>query len=71
MRRGEEQSDRGGPNDDSVAVLSGQLNFIPCTSIEGERYMRQTMHDINATSNNMGHPEISLSMTSNLNWPEI
>ncbi len=33
--------------------------------------MRQKMHDIIATSNKLGHPDIFLTMTCNPNWPEI
>ncbi len=33
--------------------------------------MRQKMHEIIATSNKMGHPDIFLTMTCNPNWPEI
>ncbi len=63
--------DSGGPNDESEAVRSGRLVVLPSTYIGGERYMRQKMHDIIATSNKMGHPDIFLTMTCNPNWPEI
>ncbi len=33
--------------------------------------MRQKMHDIIATSNKKGHPDIFLTMTCNPKWPEI
>ncbi len=63
--------DSGGPNDESEAARSGRLVVLPSTYIGGERYMRQKMHDIIATSNKMGHPDIFLTMTCNPNWPEI
>ncbi len=46
--------DSGGPNDESEAVRFGRLVVLPSTYIGGERYMRQKMHDIIATSNKMG-----------------
>ena len=45
--------------------------ILPSTHVGGERYMRQKMHDIIATSNKLGHPDIFLTMTCNPNWPEI
>ena len=33
--------------------------------------MRQKMHDIIATSNSLGHPDIFITMTCNPHWPEI
>ncbi len=61
----------GVPNDESEAVRSGRLDVLPSTYIGGERYMRLKMHDVIATSNKMGHPDIFLTMTCNPNWPEI
>ncbi len=60
----------GGPNK-SEEVRSGRLVVPPSTYIGGERYMPQKMHDIIATSNKMGTPDIFLTMTCNPNWPEI
>ncbi len=60
----------GGPNDESKAVRSECLVVLSSTYIRGERYMLQKMHDIIATSNKMGHPDIFLTMTCNPNWPE-
>ncbi len=64
-------ADSGGPNNESEAVRTGRLVVLPSTYIGGERYMRQKMHDIIATSNKMGHPDIFLTMTCNLNWPRF
>ncbi len=60
--------DSEGRNDASEAVRSGRLVVLPCTSIGGERYVRQKMHNIIATSNKMGHPDIFVTMTCN---PEL
>ncbi len=54
--------DSGGPNGESEAVRSGLLVVLPSTYIGGERYMRQKMHDIIATSNKMAHPDIFLTI---------
>ncbi len=59
--------DSGGPNYESEAVRSVRLVVVPSTYIGGELYMRQKMHDIIATSNEMGDPEIFLKMTCNPN----
>ncbi len=63
--------DSGGPNDESEAVRLGKLVVLPSTYVGGERYMRQKMHDIIATSTKLGHPDIFLTMTCNPNWVEI
>ncbi len=57
--------DSGGPHDEFEAVRSGRFAVLPSSYIGGERYMRQKMHDIIATSNKMGHPDIFLAMTCN------
>ncbi len=67
----EQLGDPGGPSDESEAVRAGRLVILPSTYVGGERYMRQKMHDIIATSNKLGHPDIFLTMTCNPNWPEI
>ncbi len=64
-------ADSGGPHDESEAVRLGKLVVLPSTYVCGERYMRQKMHDIIATSTKLGHPDIFLTMTCNPNWVEI
>ena len=63
--------DSGRAEDEADAVRAGRLFILPSTYIGGDRYMRQQMHDIIATSNQIGHPDIFLTMTCNPNWPEI
>ncbi|CDF41007.1 ATP dpendant DNA helicase [Chondrus crispus] len=57
--------------DEADAVRAGRLFILPSTYIGGDRYMRQQMHDIIAISNQIGHPDIFLTMTCNPSWPEI
>ncbi|CDF33021.1 unnamed protein product [Chondrus crispus] len=57
--------------DEADAVRAGRLFILPSTYIGGDRYMRQQMHDIIAISNQIGHPDIVLTMTCNPSWPEI
>ncbi|CDF36122.1 unnamed protein product [Chondrus crispus] len=57
--------------DEADAVHAGRLFILPSTYIGGDRYMRQQMHDIIAISNQIGHPDIFLTMTCNPSWPEI
>ncbi|CDF36294.1 unnamed protein product [Chondrus crispus] len=57
--------------DETDAVRAGRLFILPSTYIGGDRYMRQQMHDIIAISNQIGHPDIFLTMTCNPSWPEI
>lgn len=63
--------DSGRGEDEADAVRAGRLFILPSTHIGGDRYMRQQMHDIIAISNQVGHPDIFLTMTCNPNWPEI
>ncbi|CDF32173.1 unnamed protein product [Chondrus crispus] len=57
--------------DEADAVRAGRLFILPSTYIGGDRYMRQQMHDIIAISNQIGHPDIFLTMTCNPSWPKI
>ncbi|CDF33589.1 Putativ ATP dependant DNA helicase [Chondrus crispus] len=57
--------------DEADAVRAGRLFILPSTYIGGDRYMRQQMHDIIAISNQLGHPDIFLTMTCNRSWLEI
>ncbi|CDF38585.1 ATP dependant DNA helicase [Chondrus crispus] len=63
--------DSGRAEDEADAVRAGRLFILPSTYIGGDRYMRQQMHDIIAISNQIGHPDIFLTMTCNPSWPEI
>ncbi|CDF39089.1 ATP dependant DNA helicase [Chondrus crispus] len=63
--------DSGRAEDEADAVRAGRLFILPSTYIGGDRYMRQQMHDIIAISNQIGHPDIFLTMTCNSSWPEI
>ncbi len=63
--------DSGCPNDEPEAVMSGDVVVLPSIYIGSERYMNQKMHDIVATSNKMGHPDLFRNMTFNSNGPEI
>ena len=57
--------------DEGDAVRAGRLFILPSTYIGVDRYMRQQMHDIIAISNQIGHPDIFLTMTGNPSWLEI
>ncbi|CDF38542.1 unnamed protein product [Chondrus crispus] len=63
--------DSGRAEDEADAVRAGRLFILPSTHIGCDRYMRQQMHDIMAISNQIGHPDIFLTMTCNPSWPEI
>ena len=63
--------DSGGVYDEATAVRAGSLLILPSTFVGGDRYMRQKMHDIIATSNSLGHPDMFITMTCNPHWPEI
>jgi len=43
----------------------GKVVILPPTHIGSKRYMRQKMYDIIVISNNMGHPELFLTLTCN------
>ncbi len=49
----------------------GKIVVLPSTHVGSKRYMGQKMHDIIAISNNIGHPDVFLTMTCNPRWPEI
>ena len=57
--------------DEDDDVCEGRLFILPSTYIGGDCYMRQQMHDIIATSNQIGHLDIFLTMACNPSWPEI
>ena len=63
--------DSGGVFDEAISLRAGSLVILPSTYVGGDRYMRQKMHDIIATSNVLGHPDIFITMTCNPHWPEI
>ncbi|CDF40383.1 ATP dependant DNA helcase [Chondrus crispus] len=63
--------DSGRAEDEADAVRAGRLFILLSTYIGGDRYMRQQMHDIIAISNQIGHPDIFLTMTCSPSWPEI
>ncbi|CDF39890.1 ATP dependant DNA helicase [Chondrus crispus] len=63
--------DSGRAEDETDAVRAGRLFILPSTHIGCDRYMRQHMHGIIAISNQIGHPDIFLTMTCNPCWPEI
>lgn len=64
-------------DDLSVAVdeggnwRAGRLFVLPTTFLEGDRYVRVQMFDINAISIRGGHPGILLTMICNPKWKEI
>ncbi|CDF40520.1 ATP dependant DNA helicase [Chondrus crispus] len=66
----ESLGDSGSGEDEADAVRAGRLFILPSTQIEGDRYMRQQMHDIIAISSKVGHPDIFLTVTCNPNWPQ-
>ena len=61
----------GSAEDEADAVRAGRLFILPSTYIGGDRYMTHQMHDTIAMSNQIGHPDIFLTMTCNPIWPEI
>ncbi|CDF37706.1 ATP dependant DNA helicase PIF1 [Chondrus crispus] len=63
--------DSGRAEDEADAVRAGRLFILPFTHIGCDSYMRQQMHGIIAISNQIGHPDIFLTMTCNPSWPEI
>ncbi|CDF36188.1 ATP dependant DNA helicase PIF1 [Chondrus crispus] len=63
--------DSGRAEDEADAVRAGRLFILPSTHIGCDSYMRQQMHGIIAISNQIGHPDIFLTMTCNPSWPEI
>ncbi len=63
--------DAGGIHDGAKEVQSGALVVLPSSFIGADRWMRQKMQDIIATSNNLGFPDIFLIMTCNPYWKEI
>ncbi|CDF33944.1 ATP dependant DNA helicase PIF1 [Chondrus crispus] len=63
--------DSGRAEDEADAVRAGRLFILPSTHIGCDRYMRQQMHDMIAISNQIGHPDIFLTMTCNPSWPKI
>ncbi len=63
--------DTAGIQDEAEQVRRGTLVVLPSTFIGGDRWMRQKMHDIIATSSTLRFPDIFLTMTSNPYWTEI
>ncbi|CDF39898.1 ATP dependant DNA helicase PIF1 [Chondrus crispus] len=63
--------DSGRAEDEAEAVRAGRLFILPSTHIGCDSYMRQQIHGIIAISNQIGHPDIFLTMTCNPSWPEI
>ena len=60
--------DAGGIHDEAEQVRRGTLVVLPPSFIGGDRWMRQKMQDIIATSNNLGFPDIFLTMACNPYW---
>ncbi len=63
--------DIAGIQDEAEQVRRGTLVVFPSTFVGGDQWMRQKMHDIIATSNTLGFPDIFLTMTCNPHWTEI
>ena len=63
--------DSGGTSDETSAVRKGRLFVLPSTSVGGDRYMRNALHDMLAVTTQLGHPDIFVTMTCNPKWPEI
>ena len=61
----------GRVEDESDAVRPGRLFILPSTYIGGYRYTRHEMHDIIAIFNQIGHPDIFLTMTCNPSCSEL
>ena len=61
------------------AITAGKNNahtvrrrlVLPASFTGGPRYMRQYFLDAMAICNPMGYPDFFITLTCNLNWPEI
>lgn len=61
--------DPGRTENKTDSVLAGRMFILPSTYVGGDRDMCQSMHNIIAILNKVGHPDIFLTMTCKRQWP--
>ena len=56
---------------DTIAVATGKRIVLPSSFTGGPRYMVQNYQDAMAICTTFGNPNIFMTFTANLKWPEI